>query len=74
MASAKAAYEKLERAIEPITPERFLRLVDEGLKVIGFSRQKTRYGREPSNAILNGSLQLEDLEQQSDELVRMALM
>ena len=74
LSSAKAAYEKLEGAIATVTPERFLELSDEELKAIGFSRQKTRYGRELSQAILNGTLQLEELDQQSDMLVRMALM
>ena len=72
--SAKSAYEKLERAMGAITPERFLELADEDLKSIGFSRQKTRYGRELSQTILNGTLRLEELEEESDMLARMALM
>ncbi|MEM9216939.1 MAG: DNA-3-methyladenine glycosylase 2 family protein [Cyanobacteria bacterium P01_F01_bin.150] len=74
LSSAKAAYERLEEAIAPVTPERFLELSDAELKAIGFSRQKARYGRELSNVILAGTLRLEDLEQQSDVAVRMALM
>ena len=73
--SAKSAYEKLAAAIAaPITPERFLELSDETLKTIGFSRQKTRYGRELAKTVLSGTLRLEELEQESDMLVRMALM
>lgn len=74
LASAKAAYEKLENAIAPVTPERFLELSDEALKTIGFSRQKTRYGRELSNALLSRTLRLGDLEEAPDHLVRIALM
>src|SRR5579863_6057545 len=40
LASAKAAFDRLQAAAEPLTPRRFLRLSDGELKRIGFSRQK----------------------------------
>ena len=46
LASAKAAYTRLEEAVYPLTPENLLTLTDDELKQIGFSRQKTRYARE----------------------------
>ncbi|OQY30958.1 MAG: hypothetical protein B6243_09315, partial [Anaerolineaceae bacterium 4572_5.2] len=58
LASAKAAYKRLEKAVDPLEPKNFLLLTDEALKQIGFSRQKTRYGRELANAIIDGSLDL----------------
>lgn len=45
LASAKAAYTRLLATAAPLTPARFLELDDATLKNIGFSRQKTAYGR-----------------------------
>jgi DNA-3-methyladenine glycosylase II len=70
LASARAAYNRLAQAIQPFTPQNFLGLSDERLKQIGFSRQKTKYGRELSNAILDGSLDLPGLEYLDDEEVK----
>ena len=46
LASAQAAFDRLLAVASPLTPERFLELDDATLKTAGFSRQKTRYGRE----------------------------
>src|SRR5689334_12595201 len=45
LASARAAFVRLQAAIAPITPRRFLVLDDATLKAIGFSRQKMAYVR-----------------------------
>jgi len=74
LASAKAAYNRLEGAVKPLTPKNFLRLTDEELKRIGFSRQKTRYGRELANAIIDGSLDLSGLGRLEDEEAKEQLM
>ncbi|MCB9136169.1 MAG: DNA-3-methyladenine glycosylase 2 family protein [Anaerolineales bacterium] len=74
LASAKAAFTRLEEAIHPLTPENLLTLTDDQLKQIGFSRQKTRYARELANAILNGSLDLTALAQLEDEEAKAHLM
>jgi len=58
LASAKAAYNRLLVATGRLVPERFLALRDEELKAIGFSRQKTIYGRALAEAILYGRLDL----------------
>lgn len=73
LASARAAYRRLEEAIAPITPLGFLALDDAALKAIGFSRQKTAYGRILAKAILEAAIDLESLESLSDEAVRAAL-
>ena len=73
LASARVAYERLNAAIQPITPERFLELTDVELKAIGFSRQKTRYGRELAHAIQTGALDLSALATLSDDAVRTQL-
>ena len=74
LASARAAYDRLLAAASPLTPARFLELDDVELKRIGFSRQKTAYGRELARAILSGRLDLAGLERLDDGAVRSELM
>lgn len=45
LASARAAFDRLAAAADPLTPARFLAFSDADLLAIGFSRQKARYGR-----------------------------
>jgi DNA-3-methyladenine glycosylase II len=66
LASAKAAYDRLIVATGRLVPERFLALRDEELKAIGFSRQKTIYGRALAEAILVGRLDLALIETLDD--------
>lgn len=70
LASAKAAYHRLCAELNYLTPENFLSLDDVRLRAIGFSRQKTRYGRELATAIVNGHLDLARLEQLDDSAIR----
>ncbi len=74
LASAKAAYDRLLDAAQPLTPQRFLRLSDTELKSIGFSRQKTLYGRCLANAVLDGSLDLSKLSLLDDDEAKARLM
>jgi len=74
LASAKAAYNRLEASIYPFSPQNFLGLTDEELKRIGFSQQKTRYGRELAKAILDGRLDLASLGKLEDEEAKEQLM
>lgn len=74
LSSAKAAYDRLTASAGPLTPERFLRLDDAELKTIGFSRQKTAYGRNLAHSILRGELDLKALRTMDDESVRSELM
>lgn len=69
LASALAAYKKLCARLPDLTPASFLTLDDAELKACGFSRQKTRYGRELATAIVTGSLDLAALEKMEDEMV-----
>lgn len=68
LASARAAYTRLESAIGPVTPEAFLQLDDARLKAIGFSRQKTAYGRGLAEAILAGRVDLTRLAEAEDDV------
>ncbi len=72
-ASAKAAFERLNKAVDNLTPASFLSLDDAELKAIGFSRQKTRYGRELAQAIVDRSLDLASLDKLDDLTIRKKL-
>jgi len=74
LASAKAAYDKLQLYITNITPENILRLSDEEMKACYFSRQKTTYARCLSEAVVNGNLNIESLLLEEDDTVRAKLM
>jgi DNA-3-methyladenine glycosylase II len=73
LASARAAFDRLVLATDPLTPERFLRLTDMELLAIGFSRQKARYGRAIATALLDGTLDLDRLAALDDEAAQQAL-
>ncbi len=73
LASAKTAFDRLCAAIGPPTPDSFLTLDDAQLKAIGFSRQKTRYGRELARAIIERRVDLEALASADDDTLRGAL-
>jgi DNA-3-methyladenine glycosylase II len=73
LASARAAYERLLAVAAPLTPLRFLDLDDATLKEIGFSRQKTGYGRNLARAIVEGQLDLAALAGMDDGAARSAL-
>lgn len=74
LASARATFNRLNRAADPLTPESFQHLSDPQLRKIGFSRQKARYGRALARAVRDGSLDLEGLEHLDDEDARAELM
>lgn len=74
LASAKAAFGRLLTAVSPLTPARFLELPDATLKSIGFSRQKTAYGRYLAQAIVEGDLDLAALEALDDATARSELI
>ena len=74
LASARAAMNRLSAAAVPLTPQRFLELGDAELKRIGFSRQKTIYGRDLAQSILEGKLDLRALGKMDDAAVRSELL
>jgi DNA-3-methyladenine glycosylase II len=51
LASARALYQKLEKVVRPLTPEKFLKLTEAEMRQLGFSRQKTLYTRLLAEAI-----------------------
>ena len=74
LASARAAHNKLLEAASPLTPQCFLELNDTTLKSVGFSRQKTGYGRHLAESIIEGRLDLDALHSMSDADVRSELV
>ena len=74
LASAKAAFDRLTESITFLDPSQFLTLDDAELKAIGFSRQKTRYCRQLALAIIDGDLDLNELETLDDTEARTELI
>jgi DNA-3-methyladenine glycosylase II len=74
LASARAAFDRLQIALKRVTPGRFLTLNDQELKTIGFSRQKTGYCRELAGSIMARQFQPRALEQMTDDQAREALL
>jgi DNA-3-methyladenine glycosylase II len=74
LASARAAYNRLLDAASPLTPAAFLELDEARLKRIGFSRQKTGYGRALARAIADNCLNLAALGSLPDAEVKTELM
>jgi DNA-3-methyladenine glycosylase II len=72
-ASAKAAFKRLNDALEDLTPESFLNLDDDCLKAIGFSWQKTKYGRGLAQSIIDRTLDLALLSTLDDVEIRQEL-
>jgi DNA-3-methyladenine glycosylase II len=73
LASALSALNKLKERIQEVTPARFILLTDQELKACYFSRQKAAYVRYLAEALISGQLNLGDLEEFTDEEVRLKL-
>jgi DNA-3-methyladenine glycosylase II len=73
-ASAGATLAKLQKAVPALTPENFIQLSDADLRQIGFSRQKTAYCYGLARSILDGELNLEQLERLEDAAARSRLV
>ena len=74
LASAKAAFDRLNAAVRPLTPGRFLKLTNSELKRIGFSRQKTIYTRLLAESLSRGYFDLRDLHRLQDDAARKMLV
>jgi DNA-3-methyladenine glycosylase II len=70
IASARAAFVRLEALATPLSPRSFLELDDGQLRAVGFSRQKMEYGRGLAEAILKRRLRLARLHELDDDAVR----
>jgi DNA-3-methyladenine glycosylase II len=73
LASAKAAFDRLNAAVRPLTPRRFLKLTDDELLHIGFSRQKTLYTRLLAESLARNFFDLRHLHALQDDTARKML-
>jgi DNA-3-methyladenine glycosylase II len=73
LASAKAAFNKLQEKLGAITPAALLTLSDEAMKACYFSRQKMAYARHLAEAILSKKIQLKQLAGYADEDIKTTL-
>jgi DNA-3-methyladenine glycosylase II len=73
LASARAAFERLKAAANPLTPKRFLKFTDAELLRIGFSRQKTLYTRLLAESLAYRYFNLRDLHGLPDDAARKML-
>ena len=73
LASARAVFNKLSDSVGELTPGRFLEFTDYQLREFGFSRQKTKYGRELAKAMLCGELDLNELHHLNNSAARLSL-
>jgi DNA-3-methyladenine glycosylase II len=74
LASARALYQRLQDAVRPFTPGRFLKLTEAEMRQLGFSRQKAHYTRLLAEAIHRKQFALHKLHELEDELAREQLM
>jgi DNA-3-methyladenine glycosylase II len=74
LASAKALYDRLQEAVRPFTPGRFLKLSETEMRRLGFSWQKAHYTRLLAEAIQRRKLRLRELHELEDELAREQLL
>ncbi|MCK3685805.1 hypothetical protein [Maribellus sp. YY47] len=74
LASAKAAFVRLQERIGEITPENILLLSDDELRSCYFSRQKTIYTRQLARELVEGKLDLEALNKLPEESIRERLL
>jgi DNA-3-methyladenine glycosylase II len=73
LASAKAHFRKLNNYLKEFSPTEILKLTDEEMRACQISRQKAKYLRELSKAILNKALDFDELSKLSSDEVRKKL-
>ena len=71
--SAQSMLTRLEAAVQPFEPVRFLELGDAHLRSLGVTRQKSAYLLDLSSSIVNGALSFAKLARMSDDEARVVL-
>jgi DNA-3-methyladenine glycosylase II len=74
IASAKATFLKIRNAISNITPENLIHLSEEEFRAFGVSRQKAKYIKCLSEAVLSKEIELETLSDKTADEVRAELI
>jgi DNA-3-methyladenine glycosylase II len=72
--SAKATFLRLKQAIQDFHPENFVIFSDEDFRACGVSRQKTKYIKALSDAIISNELDLASLEFKHPDVTRQELI
>ncbi len=65
--AAAAIIGRLNEIADPMTPEIFLSLSDERIRAVGFSGQKTKYGRAIADAVISGEFSFRRVARMDDE-------
>jgi DNA-3-methyladenine glycosylase II len=73
VASAEAIWRRLEAAVEPFTPSRFLSVSESDLRAAGLSKVKIATLRGLAEAIDTGSLDLDALSQEPEDVIHAKL-
>lgn len=73
LASARAAFNKLQEKTGSITPAKLLALTDEELRACYFSRQKIVYARHLAESLVSKKIVLKKLEISADDDIRVVL-
>lgn len=74
LVSAEAVYNKLKSTVIEITPEYIQELSVDGLRKLGFTRQKAAYCEGLALSILSGELNLQQLNRMDDALAHNTLL
>lgn len=67
VAAASAIWARVQTAVDPLEPARFLKASDAALRAAGLSRQKIAYGRGLASDLVTGRVRLDRLGRMSDE-------
>jgi DNA-3-methyladenine glycosylase II len=70
LASARALYLRLQDAVKPFTPGRFLKLTEPDMRRLGLTRQKAHYTRLLAETIHRKQFALHKLHELEDQLAR----
>lgn len=74
LASARASFNKLKTLIKDFTPQNIVEVTEQEFRECGISRQKTSYLRGLAEAILEGAIDIDNLEIKDDKEVRAELL
>jgi DNA-3-methyladenine glycosylase II len=74
LGSARAMYERLSDRVDAVTPSGVARLGADGLRTLGFTRQKARYCHALASAIVEGRLDLRAVARAPDDVGQAALL
>jgi DNA-3-methyladenine glycosylase II len=70
LASAHAHFQKLQQYVQTFSPDHLLQLSDEEMRVCQISKQKAKYLRALSTAVVQQEIQLDDLHAMDEASVR----